>query len=64
MVFAKFTKFVNKKNITTPINIATGTEKVAKLVIAKAKLLLIIDPIVVVTKQFLLIQKQPSSLLQ
>ena len=64
MAFAKFTKLVIKKNVTTPINIATGIEKVDKLVTARAKLLLIIEPISVVTKHVLLIQKQASSLLQ
>ena len=64
MAFAKFTKLVIKKNVTTPINIATGIEKADKLVIARAKLLLIIEPISVVTKHVLLIQKQASSLLQ
>ena len=47
-----------KKNATTPINIATGIVKVAKLVIAKANALVIIAPTELATKVVVLIQSQ------
>jgi len=56
-------KFVTKKKATTPTKIAAGIAAAAKVVKAKAKILVIIEPTVVAIKQSL-IQWQLSSLLQ
>lgn len=55
--------FVTKKNATAPTKIAAGIEAAARVVKAKAKILVIIAPTVLAIKQ-LLIQWQLSSLLQ
>ena len=56
IVFIKAIKLLIRKNDTVPINIATGIENVAKLVIVNANILVIIEPTIVVIKQFLSIQ--------
>ena len=47
-----------KKNATIPIKIATGIEKVARLVTAKANALVIIAPIELAARVVVLMQSQ------